>query len=820
VADAANITRTTDIILKALQQDRTIVVASATSGTTDTLIRIGRKASEQDPSYVEELVALEQKHIDIIDKLLPPESRSDITARVSELFGRLTSICDGVHSIRELSFCTLDLIMSFGELISTNILAAKFASEGVSCRWLDSREYVKTYFALSQNIVDTEQTNAALRRCFDSDVRTKLFIMPGFIASDTTSGRTTTLGRGGSDYTASLIAAALNARRLEIWTDVCGMMTADPRIVPQAHTIEHISYKEALELSHFGAKVVYPPTIQPVVSCGVPILVKNTFDPQGPGTLIEQNPPESRSIVKGISSSDRMALISMEGPGMVGIPGYSSRLFSVLAGNGINIILITQASSVHTMLVVIDEKDAPKAKKAVDELFAYEISLGKIEPLKVEKGYSIISLVGDDVKNQSGTSGRMFEALGHDGIKIRAIAQGSSERNVSAVVSTSDVKAAIKAVHREFFGETFRTVHLFIAGCGNVGGSLLDIIARQREATLLRRNLKVVVNGLCNSRKMLMAQSALMSGISPEDTVRDIMKEKVNRDGEPVDFVRFIQGAADMGFPDSIFVDCTSDRNISNHYPEILNTGIGIVTCDKIANSSSMTLYRACREAALSTGARFVYDTNVGAALPIIPTVRQITASGDTVTGIEAMVSGSLNFIFSAYGNMDPASTFAEVIREAARRGYTEPDPRTDLCGTDVARKALILARETGMELEASDIQVSGFLPQECIDAPTVEAFYTSVEKNEDYFRTLTSRICAEQGITGEAKLRYTAVIRDGQVTVGLRAIQPSHPFYQFTGTDSAVTISTGAYPSPILISGAGAGGFITASGLWRGIIG
>lgn len=862
VGDAANINKTVNIILDAIKEDRTIVVASAIGGATDKIIEIGKLAAEglasganlpqKSPKdalpYEVLLTELENRHLDIISNLLSEEYRPGIEETVRMLFKELKGICKGISRLRELSLHTLDLIMSYGELLSTKIIEAKLISLGVNCKWIDSREIIKTYYAISQNIVDTEKTGYNIASILgNNNQRVKLFIVPGFIASDET-GRTTTLGRGGSDYTASLIAAATGARILEIWTDVCGMMTADPHIVPEAKTIRHISYKEALELSHFGAKVVYPPTIQPVISQGVPIRVKNTFVPDDPGTLIEQNPPESHNTIKGISSSNKLALLSMEGSGMVGIPGYSSRLFDVLTRNEINIILITQASSVHTMLVAIDEKDASKAKKAVDELFAYEISLGKIEPLKVEKGYSILSLVGDDMKNQSGASGRMFEALGREGINIRAIAQGSSERNVSAVVCTKDVKSATRAIHNEFFGQTNKKLNLYIAGYGNVGKSLVKIITSQRESLISQKRLEVNIAGICNSKKMVFGvssdrqseavgyersiagASADVTGVSfgfPSGKDWSIATALAN--GIPYTFSEFLETAVGQNLPNSIFIDCTSDKTISGLYPEILAAGLSIVTCNKIANSSDLALYRRIREAAANAGKQFVYDTNVGAALPIIPTIKQIVASSDRITRVEAMVSGSLNYIFSQYGqygsshsNLSSSESFASVIRRAQELGYTEPDPRTDLAGTDVLRKAIILAREIGIDIEPDEVGINSFLPDSC-QKGTVADFYNEIEKNEEYFHALITRLVAEKAGSNDnlPKVRYIATIQSSPVSVsiGLKAIDQSHPFYPLTGSDAAVLIQSDFYPQPILISGAGAGGMVTASGLWRGIL-
>ena len=794
VANAANMSKVVDIVRKALKEDKTLVVASAISGATDRLIEIGRLAEVANPKWETLVNELESRHYQIIDELLPHDFAVSAKETIGKLFAELKSICQGVSRVKELGLHTMDLIMSFGELCSTKILEAKFLSLGESCKWIDSRDIIKTYYALSQNIVDNDKTDAAAAAIAVTSA--KLIVMPGFIASDE-SGRTTTLGRGGSDYTASILAASIGARRLEIWTDVCGMMTADPRIVSEAMTIEHISYREALELSHFGAKVVYPPTIQPAVRKSIPILVKNTFDPDGKGTLIERNPPHSQGIIKGISNCDKLAILSMEGSGMVGIPGYSSRLFDILSKNEINIILITQASSVHTMLVVIDEKDAARAKKAVDERFDYEIKLHKLEPLKVEKGYSLISIVGDDMNNQSGASGRMFRALGRAGVNIRAIAQGSSERNVSTIVPTSDIKAGIKAIHDEFFSAGKAPVNLFIAGYGVVGSELVNIIKADKSS-----NINVV--GICNTRLSIIDKKGLNL-----DEAGAALKSAEGH----INIIDFVDEVVNMNLPNTTFVDCTSDRVIAGLYVDLLSKGINVVTCNKIPNSMDMSFYKRLHKTAAANNAKYLYDTNVGAALPIIRTVKQMVGSGDKIDGIEAMVSGSLNYIFSEYCSEGCKDHFAEIVRRARVLGYCEPDPRTDLQGLDVARKAIILARESGAEIEPEDIVAERFLPESCLEGD-VEHFFVEMEKNEPYFAGLRAK-AFEAG----AKLRYVASVNGSQVKVGLKSLASEHPFYSLNGTDSAVLISTALYPSPVLIKGAGAGGRITAGGVYSNIL-
>ncbi|MDD2289261.1 MAG: bifunctional aspartate kinase/homoserine dehydrogenase I [Bacteroidales bacterium] len=781
LANASAINQVMEIIQTASARDKTIVVASALSGVTDTLIQTGIMAGNKDAGYRTLIDGLEARHLDVVNELHSPETGAGAGGVLSLLFEKLRDICRGVFMIGEISPATCDLIAGFGELFSTRILEAICTSRGLSCCWADAREIIRTNSSSSQPVVNIAVTQRNVHELLHNNL-SKIIIVPGFIASDD-QGRTTTLGRGGSDYTASLLAVAAKARMLWIWTDVNGMMTADPRIVPQARTIENISYKEALEISHFGARVVYPPTIQPVVSENIPIMVKNTFDPEGPGTLIEQDPPEGKEKIRGISGSDNIALLSMEGSGMVGIPGYSSRLFNALAQQQINIILITQASSVHTMLVAIDQADAQKARKSADETFAYEISLQKVEPLKVECGYSIISLIGDDMKNQSGASGRMFEAIGRRNITIRAIAQGSSEKNVSAVVCTSDAPEAIRAVHQEFFGSAQRRINLFIAGWGNVGKSLTAMIFSQQETWAVQEGVRVEICGICNSKRMIIKKE----GLEP-----DQIRQALDCDGELYRNGTFIDKLIEMNLRNCVFADCTADHFIALRYEDMIRAKIAVVTCNKIANTLKMDYYRKLRSQAVRQHVPFLYETNVGAALPVICLIRQMRLAGDTPERIEACLSGTLNYVFSRYDSQTP---FRQIVDEATRLGYAEPDPMTDLSGKDVVRKTLILARECGMELEENQVETASFLPVHWPD--------------EEHFRALY-----RESLHREGTLRYVSTIDKRGVKAGLEVVPREHPFSGLRGTDVSVILYSRLYPNGLRVEGAGAGARQTAAGL------
>ena len=809
VSDAANMSKVVEIVTKAVDRDRTILVASAISGCTDTLIRIGNLAAERDESYKELISGLQARHHEIIRSLLPMEKQEESTEVCDSLFDSLRSIAQGVCLLGELSPASLDAIQSFGELWSTKILATKLASIGIATKWIDSRKIIRTVAKGDKNVVDVQKTYYRVNEMVENNPITQLFVLPGFIASDK-QGRTTTLGRGGSDYTASLYAVGCKARILEIWTDVPGMMTSNPKVVPTARTISNISYKAALELSHFGAKVIYPPTIQPVVAEGIPIYVKNTFDPEAHGTLIEKNPPRSKDKLIGISNSDNIALLSLEGSGMVGIPGFSSRLFETLSQNDINIILITQASSVHTMCIAVSEKDAEKAKEAADRCFAYEISLGKLNPLKVEKGFSIVCLVGDDVLNQTGATGRMLATLGRNSIPVRATAQGSSERNISVIISSSDAEAAIRTIHNEFFDKrSGKDINLFIAGFGTVGRALVDIIAKNRDKIAARTGRRLHVCGLSNSRRFIIDKHGL--------DLNDI-KTQLDNGISSADEAYFTQ-LATLSLENSVFVDCTASADIAFKYMNLFKKGYSVVACNKITFSSPYKQYAALKEAAIEIGATLRYETTVGAALPILESISRSVHSGDEILRIEAVLSGTLNYIFSNYAGGE-GGTFAEVVKRAQDAGYTEPDPRLDLSGRDVLRKLIILSREAGVGIDEKDVEISPILGEEFFEGD-VASFYEKLAQNEEMF----AERYAEAASKGLRQRFVASLVKDAdapfgyRAKIGLESIDASHPLFNLCGTDNAALIQTDFYPSPLVIQGAGAGAYQTASGVLNDII-
>ena len=809
VANAEAIQKVVEIVSGSVDRDRTILVVSAIRGCTDSLIHIGNLASQRDESYIEIIDDLQDKHHQIIRELLPREKHDEACRTCDELFDSLRSIAQGVYLLGELSPTSLDAIQGFGELWSSKIIATKLASVGIATKWVDSRKIIRTVSKGETNAVDIQKTYSRVNEMIGNNPITQLFVMPGFIASDK-QGRTTTLGRGGSDYSASLMAVGCKARALEIWTDVPGMMTSNPKVVPTARTISNISYKAALELSHFGAKVIYPPTIQPVVTEGIPIYVKNTFEPQAHGTLIEKNPPRSKDAVIGISNSDNIALLSLEGSGMVGIPGFSSRLFETLSQNDINIILITQASSVHTMCIAVSEKDAEKAREAADRCFAYEISLGKLNPLKVEKGFSIVCLVGDDVLNQSGATGRMLAALGSNSIQVRATAQGSSEKNISVIISSSDTDAALRTIHNEFFDRrSGKDIHLFIAGYGVVGKALVDIISKNREKIEKRTGRRLHVCGLSNSRRFILNKN----GLSLENIAEQLA------DGHSSADEAYFNKLATLTLENSVFVDCTASADIAFKYMNLFKRGYSVVACNKITFSLPYKQYAAVKEAAIEIGATLRYETTVGAALPILESISRSVHSGDEILRIEAVLSGTLNYIFSNYAGGN-GGTFAEVVKRAQDAGYTEPDPRLDLSGRDVLRKLLILSREAGVGIDEKDVEISSILPDEFFEGD-VNAFYAKLAENEAMFaeryheaasKGLRQRFVASLVKDSESSFGYKAKI-------GLESVDASHPLYNLCSTDNAALIQTDFYPSPLVVQGAGAGAYQTASGVLNDII-
>lgn len=799
VTNAAHIKQVQNII-KNLDGNKMVVVVSALGGITDLLLKTVDLASKQDERYKDCLSEIEARHIKTIKELIPIQLQSAILSKVKSELNTLDTLAEGAFLIAEKTPQLTDKIVSFGELLSSFIISEFFKSEGMNSAFKDSRELIKTDDAYGMAGVDFDSTNSLCKTYF-SNSKSNITVIPGFISSSA-KGNSTTLGRGGSDYTAAIVAGALEAEELQIWTDVSGMYTANPRIVKQAKAIPQISYEEAMELSHFGAKVLYPPTIQPVLSKNIPILIKNTFAPDEQGTLIAKNQNALGKSVRGISNVENITLLSLEGPGMIGIPGISKRFFEVLSQAGISVVLITQASSEHSICVGISDNDAAIAESLVNTAFEYEIATQKIKPVIIETELAIIALVGDNMKSHQGLSGKMFSALGKNNVNIRAIAQGASERNISAVIRKDDIKKALNTLHEEFFEENIKQLNLYVMGVGNVGSRFIKQIQNQKK--YLKKNLKLNprVIGLSNSRTMVFDEDGI-----PLERWEELLEK-----GEKADKTRFYENVLKHNYRNSIFVDNTASEIVADTYSDYLKRSISVVTCNKIACSSDYEKYMDLKELSREYNSPFLFETNVGAGLPIIDTLKHLIASGDKINKIQAVLSGSLNFVFN---NFNDTTTFHDVVKRAQEEGYTEPDPKIDLSGIDVMRKILILARESGYKLDIDEIENKSFLPEESLATNNNEDFYASLITHEKSFQELYAKAASV-----ESKLKYVAEFANGKASVGLEHIPKGHDFYNLEGSDNIVLFFTERYPNqPLIIKGAGAGADVTASGIFADII-
>ena len=800
VANAHNIQLAIDIVSDKVKKDKLAVVVSALSGVTDMLLNASKKAASKNESYKTSIEEIKQKHFTTISELIDTANQNQLLIKINNQINQLQTLLDGCFLLGELSPRTSDAIASFGELLSSQIIATALQQTIPNSTFKDSRELITTNSNFGKAVVDFDSTNAQIATYFSSN-NSSVVVLPGFIAADDT-GNTTTLGRGGSDYTAAIIANGLHADSLEIWTDVNGMFTANPKIVKQAQPIETISYQEAMELSHFGAKVLYPPTIQPVLKANIPIWIKNTFEPAAYGTLISNQPESASNPIKGISHIDHIALVTLEGSGMIGVAGSSKRLFQVLSQHNINVIFITQASSEHSICIGIQNQDADLAKKAIEAEFQIEIAQNKIDPCIVEKDLCIVALVGENMKNHQGISGKMFSTLGKNNVNIRAIAQGASERNISVVINEKDVKKALNTLHERFFEDNTKQLNLFVMGVGNVGEKFIDQINQQRK--FLKENLKINLRviALSNSRKMIFDEDGLA------------LKEwkSLLENGETAHPNEFIQRTKSLNLRNSIFVDITANSDVASIYDQFLQQNIAVVTCNKIACSSQFDNYKNLKSLSRKYNAPFLFETNVGAGLPIIDTLKHLIASGDKVNRINAVLSGSLNFIFNNFGEK---YNFHDVVKEAGVQGFTEPDPKIDLSGVDVARKILILIRESGYQMEMEDIENNSFLPKECMETTNNDDFFQSLTKHSSHFENLLA-----EAKTKNCRLKFVASFDNGKASVGLQFIPSDSPFYNLEGKDNIVEFYTDRYiDQPLIIKGAGAGAAVTASGIFADVI-
>lgn len=775
-------------------------VFSAVGGMTNKLVEMAEKASKKDDTYLSLLKGFEEKHFEIVRDLIEEKNQSTVFAAIKQLINDLEDALQGVYLVGELSNKSMDFVLSHGERLSVTIIVAAAKKEGINAEYVDARTCIKTDSTFGNAKIFFKITDENIKNCFTTP-SVKFFT--GFIASDE-EGITTTLGRGGSDYTAAVLAAALDADETEIWTDVDGVMTADPRKVKNAFSLPAITYSEAMEMSHFGAKVIYPPTLQPVFTKKIPIRIRNTFNPAFEGTLISQESgPVQELRVKGISSIGEVSLVTVQGSGMVGRSGISARLFSCLAHNHINVILITQASSEHSITFAVSPGEGVKAKKFIEEEFSLEIQTGRIEETKVIQDLSVVAIIGENMMNTPGISAKMFGALGKNGVNVAAIAQGSSELNVSAVIARKDLSKALNALHDSYFLSESRTVNVFMVGPGLIGATLLDQIKDQSEGLFEKHSLNIKVIAVANSRQMVFDE---------EGIDLTTWKSALEKKSETMSFDGFIDKMKSLNLQNSVFVDNTSNKEITKFYNKILDASISIVTPNKVANSGPYVDYAQLKETASKRGVKFLYETNVGAGLPVIGTLQGLMQSGDEIVKIEGVLSGSLSYIFNTY---DGSISFKEVVLQAKENGFTEPDPRDDLNGMDVARKILILARESGLELEPQDIVVDNILPQACVEAPTVEAFFDELDKADDVFNELVSTAKSKN-----QKLCFIATLEGGKVSVGLKAVGSTHPFSSLSGSDNMISYTTKRYlTNPLVIKGPGAGAEVTAAGVFADII-
>lgn len=779
--------------------EKFLVVSSAMSGVTNILTELAQIASEG-KDFKKGLIEIEQRHFTVIKEMITVKNQNPAFTQIKIFINEIEDLLQGVYSLRELSLQSKDLILSYGEKCSTFLLsqiAKQYFSESI---YVDTSNLIKTDSNFGNARVHTPFTENLLQEFYKEHSHQILFFT-GFIASNE-NNRITTLGRGGSDYTAAIIAAALDAEEIELWSDVDGMLTADPRVVKKAFSLSELSYTEAMELSYFGAKVIYPPAMIPAFRKKIPIVLKNTFNPSFKGTRIEEHTHKNVYPIRGISSIDEISLINITGSGMIGKIGFSGKLFSLLAREHINVILITQSSSEHSITFAIEPKDVHKAKQLFNSEFELELETNKLNPPIIEENLCVLAIVGENMKQTPGISGKLFQALGRNGINIHAIAQGSSEYNISVIIKRKNISKALNAVHDAFFTQLTKTLHVFSVGTGNIGATLLRQIDAQSDFLRENNGIEVKINGIANSRKMIIDEEGI-------DLTQ--WQERINK-GETSNLDEFIQKIKLLNLSNCIFVDNTASPITGKYYKELFESNVSVVTCNKIANSSSYKDYKDLKDTARRRGVDFFYETNVGAGLPIIRTLKDLMTSGDRIIKIEAILSGTISYIFNNFrGN----TSFYEIVKKAHDLGYTEPDPREDLSGKDFMRKMMILARDAGYQIEEKDVELGAILPESCFKAPSIDDFYEELKKSDSYFNELKEKAENENKV-----LRYIGKLEDGKASVNLELVDASHPFYNLTGSDNIISFTTERYKfNPLVIKGPGAGAEVTAAGVFADLI-
>lgn len=784
------------IVEKEAKDNHVVIVVSALGGITDKLINTSTLAVEGKEEWRQEFDSMVERHHKMIDTIITDnKKRENLFNSVDAMFEQLRSIYFGVYLIHDLSPKTLDAIVSYGERLSSLIVATLIDG----AKWFDARKFIKTENKNSKHTLDSELTYQLVKKTFADLPRISL--VPGFISKDKNNGETTNLGRGGSDYTAAIIAAALNAEILEIWTDVDGFMTADPKVIPAAYTINQLSFIEAMELCNFGAKVIYPPTIYPVCIKNIPIRVKNTFNPEHPGTLIKEKVDDDNKPIKGISSIKGTTLITVTGLSMVGVIGVNRRIFTALADNGISVFLVSQASSENSTSIGVKDDDAKAAIDVLNKEFQKEIATGAMYPMAAESGLATIAIVGENMKHTPGIAGKLFGALGRSGISIIACAQGASETNISFVVQEKYLRKSLNVIHDSFFLSEYKVLNIFICGVGTVGGKLIEQIRDQQEILKSENRLNLNVVGIASSKKSIFSRD----GIDLHDY------KKLLEESEESNAAKMLDGILKMNIFNSVFVDCTASADVAKLYQPLLEHNVSVVACNKIAASSEYADYQKLKKTALKHGVKFRFETNVGAGLPIIGTINDLIHSGDNILKIEAVLSGTLNFIFNEIAEDVP---FSEAVRRAKEQGYSEPDPRIDLSGMDVVRKLVILAREAGYQVEQNDVEKHLFVPDEYFEG-SVEDFWRKLPQLDADFEARRKVLESEN-----KKWRFVAKLENGRTSVSLQTVDMRHPFYDLEGSNNIVLLNTERYMEyPMLIQGYGAGASVTAAGVFANII-